>query len=88
MTQARLSLCAALALCGEAIEPGLDVGDAKPIKPQRTDVGLDVVLHVDLIRRVCERREIRSNRHLEPRWRNCPTVGTLLGDYLPARLSA
>src|SRR5829696_3760902 len=44
MTQARLSLCAALALCAEAIEPGLDVGDAKPIKPQRTDLGLDVVL--------------------------------------------
>jgi hypothetical protein len=41
-----LSLRAALALCGEAIEPSLDLGDAKAIKPQSADSGLDVVLHV------------------------------------------
>jgi hypothetical protein len=28
-----LSLCAALALCGQAIEPRLDICDAKTIKP-------------------------------------------------------
>jgi hypothetical protein len=78
-----LPLCAALALCGEAIEPRLDVGDVKAIKPQGTDSGLDVVLNVALIRRVCERGKIRSNRLLEPSMEELPNCWHL-GDYRPA----
>jgi hypothetical protein len=79
-----LSLCAALALCGEAIEPRLDVGDANAIKPQGADSGLDVVLPVALIRRVCERGKIRSNHLLEPSMEELPDCRHL-GDYRPAR---
>jgi hypothetical protein len=79
-----LSLCAALALCGEAIEPHLDVGDANAIKPQGTYSGLDVVLHVALIRRGCERGKIRSNDLLEPLMEELPNCGHL-GGYRAAR---
>ena len=78
-----LSLCAALALCGEAIEPRLDVGDAKAIKPLRTDARLDVVLHVALVRRVRERGKIRSNRVFEPSMQELPNCRHL-GDDWPA----
>jgi hypothetical protein len=54
-----------MALCGEAIEPRLDIGDAKVIKPEGTDAGLDVVLYVALVCRVRERGQIRSNRVFE-----------------------
>jgi hypothetical protein len=73
-----LSLCAALALCGEAIVPSLDLGDAKAIKPQSADSGLDVGLYVALIRRGCERARFGTTVSSSHRWRNCPTVGTLV----------
>src|SRR5215218_2973841 len=61
-----LLLCAALALCGEAIEPRLDIGNPKVIKPEPTDARLDVVLHMALVCRARERGQIRSNGVLMP----------------------
>src|SRR5829696_837409 len=79
-----LFLCAALALRGQAIEPRLDIGDAKSIKPQRTDSRLDVVLHVALISGVRKRGKIRSNRVFEPSMEKLPNCRHL-GDDGPAR---
>jgi hypothetical protein len=73
-----LSLRAALALCGEAIAPRLDVGDAKAIKPQGTDSGLNVVLtwlsYVAYVSRARFGATVSSSH----RWRNGPTVGTFV----------
>ena len=69
-------LCAALALCGEAVEPRLDIGDAKPIKPQGADSRLDVVLHMALVCRVGERGKIRGNRVFEPSMEKLPNCRT------------
>ena len=79
-----LLLCAALALYGEAIEPRLDIGDAKPIKPQGADSRLDVVLHMALVCRVRERGQIRSNRVFEPPMEELSNCRRL-GDHRPAR---
>jgi hypothetical protein len=77
-------MCAALALCGSAIEPWLDIGDAKSIKSQCTDSRLDVVLHVALISGVRERGKIRSNRVFEPSMEELPNCRHLSDDR-PAR---
>ena len=79
-----LSLCAALALCGQAIEPPLDIGDPKSIKPQRTEARLDVVLHVALVRSVGKRGKIRRNRVFEPSIEELPNCRHV-GDDRPAR---
>src|SRR5215203_4647361 len=79
-----LFLCAALALRGQAIEPRLDIGDAKAIKPQCTDSRLDVVLHVALVSRIGERGKIRSNRLFEPSMEELPNCRHL-GDNGSAR---
>ena len=65
------------------IEPRLDICDAKTIKPQGHRFRLDVVLHVGLIRRVCQRGKIRSNRLFEPSMDELPNCRHL-GDYRPA----
>jgi hypothetical protein len=68
----------------QAIEPRLDVGDAKSIKPQRTDSRLDVVLHVALVSRVRKRGKIRSNPIFEPSMEELPNCRHL-GEERPAR---
>src|SRR5215203_789966 len=78
-----LLLCAALALCGEAIEPRLDIGNPKVIKPEPTDARLDVVLHMALVCRVRERGQIRSNRVLKPPMEELPNRWHL-GNNRPA----
>ena len=67
-----LSLRAALALCGQAIEPPLDIGDPKSVKPQRTEARLDVVLHMALVSGVRQWGKIRSNRVFEPSMEELP----------------
>jgi hypothetical protein len=79
-----LSLCTALALRSQAIEPRLDIGDAKSIKPQDTDSRLDVILHVALIRRVSERGKVWSNGLFEPSMEELPNCRHLR-DNGPAR---
>jgi hypothetical protein len=74
-------------LCGEAIEPPLDIGDAKTIKPQSTDSRLDVVLHVALVGRTSERGKVWSNRLFEPSMEELPNCRHL-GDDRPARCFA
>ena len=54
------------------------------IKSQGTDAGLDVVLHVALVSRVCKRGQIRSNRIFEPSTEELPNCRHL-GDDRPAR---
>ena len=66
------------------IEPRLDIGDAKSIKPHGTDSRLDVVLHMALISGVRKGGKIRSNRVFEPPMEELPNCRHL-GDDRPTR---